>query len=39
MTTRKYICPACKQKTGVEIAYGLPAFEMHEAAERVSINL
>ena len=39
MTTRKYICPACKQKTGVEILYGLPVFEMHEAAERGEIVL
>ena len=31
MSVRKYICPACKQKTGVEILYGMPtemAFEM-----------
>jgi len=39
MTTRKYICPACKQKTGVEILYGFPSIEMAEASERGEIVL
>ena len=39
MTTKKYICPVCKQKTGVEILYGLPLFKMHEASERGEIVL
>ena len=30
---RKYICPACKQKTGVDILYGLPTDEAFELAE------
>lgn len=31
MSPRKYICPSCRQKTGVDILYGMPtelAFEM-----------
>jgi len=29
-TYRKYICPARKQKTGVEILYGMPSYELAE---------
>jgi len=32
MTLRKYICPACKQKTGVDILYGMPSPEAFELA-------
>jgi len=32
-TLRKYICPACKQKTGVDILYGMPTPEAIELAE------
>ena len=39
MTARKYICPSCGQRTGVNIAYGLPSEEMFEMAERGEIAL
>lgn len=39
MNTRKYICPACKKREGVDILYGSPSFEMFEAAERGEIEL
>ncbi len=32
MRLRKYICPACKQKTGVDILYGMPTDEAFELA-------
>lgn len=38
MSTRQYICPSCRQKTGVEILYGMPtelAFEMAGRGEIV----
>lgn len=37
--TRKYICPACGEKTGVNIRYGYPSPEMREAEERGEIAL
>jgi hypothetical protein len=30
MSARKYICPKCKEKTGVNIQYGYPSFECRE---------
>ena len=36
---RKYICPSCKQKTGVDIAYGYPRPEVFDAAGRGEIVL
>lgn len=29
---RKYICPACRQKTGVNIMYGMPSPALFESA-------
>lgn len=37
--TRKYICPACGEKTGVNIVYGYPPLELREAEERGEIAL
>ncbi len=31
---RRYICPKCKQKTGVKIDYGFPTDELFEQAAR-----
>jgi len=39
MITRKYICPACRHKTGVDILYGMPGPEAFEMAERHEIVL
>lgn len=39
MSVRKYVCPACKQKTGVDILYGMPSHEAFEMAERKEIAL
>lgn len=39
MAYRKYICPNCKQKTGVNIQYGYPSPELLEAAARDEIAL
>jgi len=36
---RRYICPKCKQKTGVRLVYGYPGDEMREQAERGEIAL
>jgi len=36
---RKYVCPRCRQKAGVEILYGYPAPEAVEAAERGEVVL
>ncbi|MDD2742663.1 MAG: hypothetical protein PHV02_10335 [Rhodocyclaceae bacterium] len=30
VTYRKYLCPVCKQKTGVKILYGMPSHEAFE---------
>jgi hypothetical protein len=38
MNPRKYICPSCRQKTGVDILYGMPtelAFDMADRGEVV----
>ncbi len=37
MKPQKYICPSCKQKTGVDILYGMPTLEAFEMAERDEI--
>ena len=34
-----YQCPACKQRTGVEILYGMPTPELIEAAQRLEVAL
>lgn len=34
MKIRKYVCPNCKFKDGVDILYGMPTPEYFEAAER-----
>lgn len=39
MAARKYICPKCKQNTGVNIEYGFPGIEQAEQAERQEIVL
>ena len=39
MTPRKYICPSCKDKEGVNILYGMPSPELFEKAERGEIAL
>ena len=31
--TRKYICPTCEQRTGVDIVYGEPSAELAEQAK------
>lgn len=36
---RKYICPTCKEKTGVNIIYGMPSPELFESAERGEVAL
>jgi hypothetical protein len=36
---RRYVCPGCKQKTGVKIVYGYPGEEMRQQAERKEIAL
>jgi hypothetical protein len=33
-TIRNYICPLCRQRRGVDIAYGMPGIELAEMAER-----
>lgn len=37
--TRKYICPACGEKAGVNIRYGYPNHKAIEASERGEIAL
>ena len=39
MSSRKYICPSCRKKTGVEILYGMPSRKAFEMAERDEIAL
>ncbi len=39
MNTRKYLCPGCRQKTGVDIVYGYPSGQAFEMAERGEITL
>ena len=39
MSARNYICPACRQKTGVDILYGMPSYKALEMAKRNEIAL
>ncbi len=39
MSARKYICPACRQMTGVKILYGMPTDEAFAMAKRHEIVL
>lgn len=39
MSTRKYRCPQCHQKTGVDILYGLPSYDPELLEERGEIVL
>ena len=39
MSVRKYVCPSCQHKTGVNILYGMPSHEAIEMAERKEIAL
>ena len=39
MAARKYVCPKCKQKTGVNIGYGYPTPDIIEQVERQEIVL
>ncbi|NJR80364.1 hypothetical protein [Sphingomonas corticis] len=32
--TRRYICPACRQRRGVDIDFGYPTPELFDLAER-----
>ena len=36
---RKYICPSCKAKEGLNIEYGMPSEEAFEASQRGEIAL
>lgn len=37
--TRKYISPACGEKAGANIEYGMPSYAAFEASERGEIAL
>jgi DNA-directed RNA polymerase subunit RPC12/RpoP len=39
MAFRKYICPSCKKKTGVNIQYGYPSQELLEAVAKDEVAL
>ena len=39
MPPQKYISPACRQKTGVDILYGMPDTKAQQMAERGEIVL
>lgn len=32
--SRKYICPQCRQRQVIDIAYGMPGVELAEMADR-----
>jgi len=34
VTVRMFVCPACKEKRGIDISYGLPSQELFEEVER-----
>ncbi len=38
-TPRKYLCPVCGEKSGVNIMYGMPTEELWEAAERGEVAI
>ena len=37
--TRRYICPSCNEKTGVDIVYGMPSDELAKQAELGEVAL
>jgi hypothetical protein len=39
MTARKYICPACRKKYGVDILYGMPSEQASEMSGRSEVVL
>lgn len=39
MKLKKYICPACKAKEGVDIIYGNPSTKLFELAARNEVAL
>ncbi|WP_018609571.1 hypothetical protein [Uliginosibacterium gangwonense] len=39
ITPRKYRCPTCGEKAGVEIVYGMPGADLAEAAQRGEVVL
>ncbi len=39
MNPEKYVCPACKKKTGVSILYGMPSSEMFAQEKQGEIFL
>jgi len=39
MPNRKFLCPKCKQSSGVEIVYGYPSESLFEEAERDEVVL
>lgn len=34
MTVRTFVCPACKEKRGIDISYGYPSPDLIEQVER-----
>jgi hypothetical protein len=38
-TSRKYVCPNFKMKTGVYIIYGMPSIELEEQGKRGGVAL
>ena len=39
MAVRKYICPECREKSGVNIVYGYPGFDLRERSERGEVHI
>lgn len=39
MSDPRFICPRCKQKTGVDIIYGYPSKELWEESKRNEVVL
>jgi DNA-directed RNA polymerase subunit RPC12/RpoP len=37
--TRRYICPSCNEKTGVDVVYGMPSIEIARQVELGEIAL
>jgi DNA-directed RNA polymerase subunit RPC12/RpoP len=37
--TRRYICPSCNEKTGVDVVYGMPSEELAKQAELGEVAL
>lgn len=38
-SVRKYLCPKCRQREGIDITYGMPGTELAEMAERGEVWL